>query len=152
MSWEAKIQLWALPQGKSRGKCVPGSLPRSLPWQGLAASTSTAVLVRGRESVSPWTATLKLYFPLIIMMSLTIKWTTFPAFSHTRIAGGGKKRKKGACDVYSFFCGTENNTTLLPFSGSLAVQWRTSHRGRISLDICVLTDFLAWFPMETRVV
>lgn len=77
--------------GWEQRKCAPGSLPKPLPWQGSAAGTGTGT---GRENAPACIAALKLYFPLIIVTSLTIKWTTFHAFSHSRVAGGEEKKKK----------------------------------------------------------
>lgn len=52
---------------------MPGSVPKPLSGQCLVSSTGTAIGLRRRENIPLWIVSLKLYFPLIIMMSLAIK-------------------------------------------------------------------------------
>jgi len=40
------------------------------------------------------------------------------------------EKNKGACDVYFFICGTENNTTQLPSSSSLSHKTKHFSQGK----------------------
>lgn len=83
-----------------------------------------------------WIASLKLYFPLIIVLPLTIKWTTFHAFSHSRVRKKEKKKKH----LVMFIVSRVEQKAAAPSS-----SWRCiSHRGAVRLGRLV-----PWLAMET---